>query len=126
MRDPGKTGVSKMISEIRKLVGNQGFAKMMGLNNSVTLAFVIDTTGSMSDEIRQVKELVTRIVNTKRSSVVHYILSPFNDYSADFISKGLFYLFLAHQLSQKPLKYLKIILTIILGFVRILKFQCIT
>ena len=61
---------------------------MMGLNSSVTLAFVIDTTGSMGDEIQQVKELVKRIVNTTRNFAVDYILSPFNDYSADVISRG--------------------------------------
>ena len=61
---------------------------MMGLKKQVSLAFVIDTTGSMFDEIKQLKELVKRIVDEKRNGDVDFILSPFNDYSAEPGGKG--------------------------------------
>ena len=44
-----------------------------------TLAFVVDNTGSMTDEIKAVKDLVTTIIKAERSSPFFYILGTFND-----------------------------------------------
>ena len=44
-----------------------------------TLAFVVDNTGSMLDEIKAVKDLITAIIKAERSSPYFYILGTFND-----------------------------------------------
>jgi len=82
-RNPAYKGVFGMIAQIKERIGIEDFAKMMGLKKQISLAFVIDTTGSMFDEIKQLKELVKRIVDEKRNGDVDFILSPFNDYSAE-------------------------------------------
>ena len=43
------------------------------------LAFVVDDTGSMGDEINAVKDLITAIVKAERDNPVFYILGTFND-----------------------------------------------
>ena len=43
------------------------------------LAFVVDDTGSMGDEINAVKDLIKAIVKAERDSPVFYILGTFND-----------------------------------------------
>ena len=78
-----------MIAQIKERIRKEDFAKMMGLQREVSLAFVIDTTGSMFDEIKQVKKLAKRIVDEKRNFDVDFILSPFNDYSAMPGGKGI-------------------------------------
>lgn len=51
--------------------------------NTASLAFVFDTTSSMSDELAQAIEGATKILNTTLSSrenpVSNYVLVPFND-----------------------------------------------
>lgn len=44
-----------------------------------TVAFVVDDTGSMSDEIHHVQELITEFVQSGTASPSHYILASFND-----------------------------------------------
>jgi Mg-chelatase subunit ChlD len=41
--------------------------------------FVIDTTGSMTQEIPQVKALVEAVASYKRKGKVNIIISPYND-----------------------------------------------
>ena len=42
--------------------------------------FVMDDTGSMSDEIKAVKSMAIDIMNYDRQApIISYILSPFND-----------------------------------------------
>ncbi len=55
---------------------------MMGIARSSVVAFVIDTTGSMHDDIDVVKEVVLQIINGKKGTQdepSEYILVPFND-----------------------------------------------
>lgn len=57
---------------------------MMGIskNGSRALCFVIDTTGSMSDDIAAVRETTSFIIDSKRGTPDEpsvYILVPFND-----------------------------------------------
>lgn len=57
---------------------------MMGIsrNGSRVLCFVIDTTGSMSDDIAAVRETTSLIIDSKRGTPDEpsaYILVPFND-----------------------------------------------
>ena len=60
-------------------MGQDEFTKLMALDGGVTLAFAIDTTGSMYTEIQGAKKIATDIINTPRSFDVDYILSPFSD-----------------------------------------------
>ena len=55
-------------------------AKIFGLSERpYTLGFVVDDTGSMSDEIAKVKEVITFFVNSSTAAPSHYILTTFND-----------------------------------------------
>ena len=52
-------------------------------NNSspaASLAFAVDTTGSMLDEIDSVRELIRNFVASERSEPFVYVLAPFNDH----------------------------------------------
>ena len=44
-----------------------------------TLAFAVDDTGSMSEEIEAVKSIIRIFVQSTESAVTHYILTTFND-----------------------------------------------
>ena len=44
-----------------------------------TLAFVVDDTGSMGNEINAVKHLIKAIIKAEKSSAYYYILVTFND-----------------------------------------------
>ena len=54
----------------------------MGLSQASVLCFVIDTTGSMSDDIAEAKRVSFSIIDSKRGTQEEpsaYILVPFND-----------------------------------------------
>ncbi|XP_064819935.1 von Willebrand factor A domain-containing protein 7-like, partial [Oncorhynchus masou masou] len=54
----------------------------MGITQSSVLCFVIDTTGSMSDDITEAKRVSFSIMDNKRGTLQEpssYILVPFND-----------------------------------------------
>lgn len=58
----------------------------MGLSQASVLCFVIDTTGSMSDDIGEVKRVSFEIIDSKRGTPEEppaYILVPFNDPGTD-------------------------------------------
>lgn len=59
----------------------------MGLSKSSALCFVIDTTGSMSDDIAEAKRVSFEIIDRKRGTQEEpsvYILVPFNDPGTTF------------------------------------------
>ncbi len=86
----------KIINDIKQTIGDSQFDKLMALDGMVTLAFAIDTTGSMSSEISDAINLATTITNWPRTFEVDYILSPFNDRStSSFVpSQSIFVLLL--------------------------------
>uniref|UniRef100_A0A672QL57 von Willebrand factor A domain-containing protein 7-like n=2 Tax=Sinocyclocheilus grahami TaxID=75366 RepID=A0A672QL57_SINGR len=54
----------------------------MGISRSAVLAFVIDTTGSMADDIAEAKRVAFNIIDSKKGTQdepSEYILVPFND-----------------------------------------------
>lgn len=56
--------------------------RMMGIARSSVLCFVIDTTGSMSDDIDEARAVVYEIIDSKKGTQdepSEYILVPFND-----------------------------------------------
>ncbi|XP_067260199.1 von Willebrand factor A domain-containing protein 7-like [Chanodichthys erythropterus] len=72
----------EMLQDIRLATGNQDFLRLMGLSQTSVLAFVIDTTGSMSDDIEEAKRVSFSIIDSRRGTPEEpsgYILVPFND-----------------------------------------------
>ncbi|XP_048052725.1 von Willebrand factor A domain-containing protein 7 [Megalobrama amblycephala] len=72
----------EMLQDIRLATGNQDFLRLMGLSQTSVLAFVIDTTGSMSDDIEEAKRVSFSIIDSRRGTSEEpseYILVPFND-----------------------------------------------
>jgi len=57
-------------------------SRMMGIARSAVVCFVIDTTGSMSDDIEAARKVVYDIIDSKKGTQdepSEYILVPFND-----------------------------------------------
>lgn len=55
---------------------------MMGIDRSSVVCFVIDTTGSMSDDIEAARSVMYKIIDSKKGTQdepSEYILVPFND-----------------------------------------------
>ncbi|KAG1925181.1 von Willebrand factor A domain-containing protein 7 [Pimephales promelas] len=72
----------ELLEDIRLATGNQAFLRLMGLSQTSVLAFVIDTTGSMFDDIEEAKRVSFSIIDSKRGTPEEpseYILVPFND-----------------------------------------------
>ncbi|KAM9362957.1 von Willebrand factor A domain-containing protein 7 [Symphorus nematophorus] len=72
----------ELLEDIRVAVGDRNFLRLMGLSQSAVLCFVIDTTGSMSDDIAEAKRVSFDIIDSKRGTQQEpsaYILVPFND-----------------------------------------------
>lgn len=56
--------------------------RLMGLGQTSVLAFVIDTTGSMYDDIDEAKRVSFSIIDSRRGTSEEpseYVLVPFND-----------------------------------------------
>ncbi|XP_041790345.1 von Willebrand factor A domain-containing protein 7 isoform X2 [Chelmon rostratus] len=72
----------ELLEDIRVATGDKNFLRLMGLSQSSVLCFVIDTTGSMSDDISEAKRVSFDIIDRKRGTEQEpsaYILVPFND-----------------------------------------------
>ncbi|XP_030640134.1 von Willebrand factor A domain-containing protein 7-like [Chanos chanos] len=71
-----------LLRNIRNTAGDHLFLKMLGISRSSVVCFVIDTTGSMGDDIAEVRRLTNEIVDKKRGTNDEpslYILVLFND-----------------------------------------------
>ncbi|CAN9509884.1 unnamed protein product [Ophioblennius macclurei] len=94
--EPGKNGATfhntavdvataaslELLEDIRLAAGDTDFLRMMGIARSSVVCFVIDTTGSMSDDIAEARNVVYEIIDSKRGTQdepSEYILVPFND-----------------------------------------------
>ncbi|KAK2508851.1 hypothetical protein MC885_011793, partial [Smutsia gigantea] len=69
-------------SLLRSRLGDRGFLRLLDITPASSLSFVLDTTGSMGEEINAAKIQARRIVEQRRGSPmepVHYILVPFHD-----------------------------------------------
>ncbi|KAL2097352.1 hypothetical protein ACEWY4_006559 [Coilia grayii] len=73
----------ELLQDIRGAAGDKNFLRLMGMTvPSSVLCFVIDTTGSMTDEIAEVKQVTSSIIDSRRGTPdepPEYILVPFND-----------------------------------------------
>ncbi|XP_070839250.1 von Willebrand factor A domain-containing protein 7-like [Chaetodon trifascialis] len=75
---------SELLEDVRGAAGDRPFLQMMGISrgSSKALCFVIDTTGSMGDDIAAVRNVTSSIINSKVGTEDEpsvYILVPFND-----------------------------------------------
>ncbi|XP_061686245.1 von Willebrand factor A domain-containing protein 7-like [Syngnathoides biaculeatus] len=80
--DLAENATVELLEEIRIAVGDHNFLRLMGLSQSSALCFVIDTTGSMSNDIAEAKRVSFNIIDRKRGTQQEpsaYILVPFND-----------------------------------------------
>ncbi|KAJ8000599.1 hypothetical protein DPEC_G00182050 [Dallia pectoralis] len=76
------TASLQLLDDIRGAAGDKDFLRFMGIARSSVVAFVIDTTGSMRDEIAEAKRVVNNIIDGKKGTQdepSEYILVPFND-----------------------------------------------
>ncbi|XP_013865688.1 von Willebrand factor A domain-containing protein 7 [Austrofundulus limnaeus] len=72
----------QLLEDIRSAAGDKDFLRMMGIARSAVVCFVIDTTGSMSDDIEEARSVVYQIIDSKKGTQdepSEYILVPFND-----------------------------------------------
>ncbi|XP_051757211.1 von Willebrand factor A domain-containing protein 7-like isoform X3 [Ctenopharyngodon idella] len=72
----------ELLEDIRVATGNQAFLRLMGLSQISVLAFVFDTTGSLSNYITEAKKVIFSIIDSRRGTSEEpseYILVPFND-----------------------------------------------
>ena len=67
------------LETIKDKVGEKTFNNLVARNGAKTLAFVIDTTGSMKDDIKAAKAITKAILAKEREENVDFILSPFSD-----------------------------------------------
>ncbi|XP_072584197.1 von Willebrand factor A domain-containing protein 7 isoform X6 [Vulpes vulpes] len=69
-------------SLLRSRLGDRGFSRLLDISPASSLSFVLDTTGSMGEEISAAKIQARHIVEQRRGSPMepaHYILVPFHD-----------------------------------------------
>ncbi|XP_053477848.1 von Willebrand factor A domain-containing protein 7 [Ictalurus furcatus] len=72
----------ELLEDIRGAIGNKDYLRMMGIARTAVLCFVIDTTGSMADDIAEAKRVAYQIIDSKKGTQdepSEYILVPFND-----------------------------------------------
>uniref|UniRef100_A0A3Q2WP71 Uncharacterized protein n=1 Tax=Haplochromis burtoni TaxID=8153 RepID=A0A3Q2WP71_HAPBU len=72
----------ELLEDIRLAAGDRNFLRLMGLSQSYALCFVIDTTGSMADDIDAAKQVAFNIIDSNAGTLQEpsqYILVPFND-----------------------------------------------
>ncbi|KAK3572594.1 hypothetical protein QTP86_000406 [Hemibagrus guttatus] len=72
----------ELLEDIRAAIGDFEFLRLMGFSQTSVLCFVIDTTGSMGDDIDEVRRVTASIIDSKIDTAAQpseYILVPFND-----------------------------------------------
>ncbi|XP_072318599.1 von Willebrand factor A domain-containing protein 7-like [Eucyclogobius newberryi] len=72
----------KLLEDIRLAAGDNDFLRILGIARSSVVCFVIDTTGSMSDDIDEARTVIYEIIDEKKGTQdepSEYILVPFND-----------------------------------------------
>lgn len=72
----------ELLDNIRQASGHTAFLRLLGLTQTSALVLVIDTTGSMSDEIEEVKKVSINIIDSRKGTAdepSEYMLITFND-----------------------------------------------
>lgn len=68
-----------VFKKLRDVLNEDQFESLLGITGDVSLIFVIDTSGSMGDEIEAAKKIAKAIAAHRRDAPVQYILAPFSD-----------------------------------------------
>ncbi|MBN3288404.1 VWA7 protein, partial [Polyodon spathula] len=71
-----------VLQDLRDTVGTQAFIRLLNVGAETVLSFVIDTTGSMFDEISAARERAHSIILDRRGTIhqpSQYVLVPFHD-----------------------------------------------
>ncbi|EDO40760.1 predicted protein [Nematostella vectensis] len=84
----GNCRADKIISDIKKNLGEEKFKDFLAVNGDVSLIFTLDTTGSMRKEIVAAKDIIRAIAGYERKGKVDFILSLFNDPGSGYIQKS--------------------------------------
>ncbi|GAA6098468.1 von Willebrand factor A domain-containing protein 7-like [Tachysurus ichikawai] len=72
----------ELLQDIRATIGDSDFLRLMGFSQTSVLCFVIDTTGSMSRDLNEIRRVYSSIIDSKVGTAdqpSEYILVPFND-----------------------------------------------
>eukprot|EP00731_Ephydatia_muelleri_P005592 Em0002g1768a len=87
---PGRSDFFRLITdfEVRNIFGFT-ITDAGSVVRFPTLAFVVDTTGSMSAAIAGVKEAIKSIIALEQQNPFFYVLTPFNDYDGDAAYQNL-------------------------------------
>ena len=84
----GKRSTSKLEGFFDRLSSRDfgdvfGFTGINAVMPTGSLAFAVDTTGSMGDEISNVRRIIRTFVRSEKQEPFYYILAEFNDYGRD-------------------------------------------
>eukprot|EP00731_Ephydatia_muelleri_P005600 Em0002g1776a len=81
---PGRSDFFRLITdfEVRNIFGFN-FIDAGSVVPFPTLAFVVDTTGSMAAAIAGVRQAIKSIIELEQQNPFFYVLTPFNDYDGD-------------------------------------------
>ncbi|XP_028391229.1 hemicentin-1-like [Dendronephthya gigantea] len=72
-------GAKAFLNDIERQIGKEHFEELISFRGEVTLVFVIDSTGSMKEDIEAAKAIAKEIVLQDREFPVNFILSTFSD-----------------------------------------------
>ena len=70
---------SQFLETVKDQVGVKEFDALVARQGGKTLAFAVDTTGSMTDDIKAARAIAKAIIQEQRTQKVDFILSPFGD-----------------------------------------------
>lgn len=70
-----------LFEDLRQKFGDDTYLEMLHMKKRVTIAFVIDTSDSMSDDMNKVKHYISQLMTEqmKQNHPVTYIVAPFAD-----------------------------------------------
>ncbi|XP_026183681.1 von Willebrand factor A domain-containing protein 7-like isoform X2 [Mastacembelus armatus] len=77
-----EAATTELLEDVRQAAGDKSFLRFLGITRGKPLCFVIDTTGSMMDDITEVKRVTSSLIDSKvvtEDEPSVYILVPFND-----------------------------------------------
>ena len=80
-RDQIKWDAKALFEKFRETMGDQKFKELLHLDRRVLMAFVIDTSSSMANDITQVKQYIRQLVNEQEKAGVsaQYSVTTFAD-----------------------------------------------
>ncbi|XP_055060966.2 von Willebrand factor A domain-containing protein 7 [Misgurnus anguillicaudatus] len=81
----------ELLEDIRQAAGETDFLRLIGLSRTIVLVFVIDITGSMSNEIAEIKKVSINMIDSRKGTPeepTDYMLITFDDTGVKLTSTG--------------------------------------